>query len=255
MRRGLYRRGYLVRNCIVILFACVFAFLGDIRAATSAETGGHKDLVWAASDGMRREIYFSTNQSGEWSRPIQITNDNADNVSPSIDTTPDGTKYIFWTALDVSGPQIRYATSSGSGWSDPKTIPSLPSASTGAFGAVDKAGKIWVVFTGNDDGDDDIYFTRLIGKEWTKISLVHADNDVPDINPILEVTADKTLRVFWESYKDGGKYIRRQAAWAGKEWVEEPVKDGVNDQAAESEVADIPDFVGDKSMVFTRSYE
>ena len=244
-----------MRKSIAIWVVCMFSFLGDIQTATSAEAGGHKDMVWSASDGMRREIFFSSRQNGVWTQPVQITDDHADNISPSIDTTPDGTKYIVWTALDESGQHVRYATSSGSGWSDPKTVPGLPSASTGAFVTMDKNGMVWIVFTGNDDGDDDIYFTRLIEKKWTTISLVHADNDVPDINPFLDVTGDKTLRVYWESYGDGGKYIRRQAAWTGKGWIEEQAEDVGDGQEAEAELADLPDFVEDKSMVFTRSYQ
>ncbi|MDY0041745.1 MAG: hypothetical protein RBS57_15640 [Desulforhabdus sp.] len=213
------------------------------------------DMVWAASDGLRREIFFSTRQGGTWSQPVQITYDNADNVAPSIDTSPDGTKFVVWTAIDETGQHIRYATCSGSKWSAPSTVPGVPNNSTGAFISVDKDGIVWIAFAGNDDGDDDIYTIRMADKKWSKISLVHADNDAPDIDPFLEVSAEKTLQVFWEGFREG-QYLKLLASWTGQSWLpEERQAESPKEQIDDIEAIEIPVFVEDKSMLFTRSYQ
>lgn len=240
--------------CVFCLISLLLSFQ-ELKAENIQPATVSKDMVWVASDGLRREVFHSAWQDGAWSQPAQISHSEADKISPSMDVAKDGTRYLVWTAVDGTGHHIHYATFADKKWSDARSIPGLPSSCTGAFVTSDKDGTVWVVFSGNNDGDDDVYVTRFKDGQWTEISLVHPDNDTPDINPTLDVAANGKLTAFWEGFR-GGSYIMLQSSWNGSSWLpEQPVTGVVNELASSVEQDEIPEFVEDKSMVFIRSYK
>jgi hypothetical protein len=206
---------------------------------------------------VRREIFFSSLINQSWTEPFQITYDNSDNLSPSIERTSQGVRYVVWAALDHTGHTIRYAFSEGNGWSEPRVIPELPWTATTPFISAGPDGEIWVVFTGNNGDDDDIYYTRLAGATWTKPERVHAQNETPDINPYFEIDEIGRLLVTWEGYR-GDRYRMLRSVWNGEGWDEEVLleegaeAESSGDEPSESE---IPEFVEDRLHAFLRVYD
>lgn len=241
------------------LFCLLMTGMGWTGQTDRAETVGpaSRDLVWSASDGVRREVFFSSLINQSWTEPFQITYDNADNLSPSIDRTSQGIRYVVWGALDQTGHTIRYAFSEGNGWSAPQLIPELPWTSTTPFISAGPDGEIWVVFTGNNGDDDDIYYTRLAGATWTKPERVHAQNETPDINPYFEIDEIGRLLVTWEGYR-GDRYRMLRSVWNGEGWDEELLleesaeAESIGDEPNDSE---IPEFVEDRLHTFLRVYD
>ena len=216
----------------------------------------NKDMVWAASDGLSSEIYISSEQDGTWSEPLQVTNNNAENLVPCIDSTQDGTKYLTWASLEEGNLNVRYMTGKNAVWSEPQSIPDLPVTSTTPFVAVDKNDVVWLVFAGNSGGNDDVYCTRLVKGKWTAAARINAENNVPDINPFIEIGEDGTVQVFWQGFRDGA-YVILSSVWQQDAWSEEKRVDDEALAAIElknDEVqASLPDFVANNKTVFIRT--
>ena len=249
------QKGKMLLMCA--LMGCALIFNHNPAGATGQQSDNTKDMVWAASDGVRHAIYISTWSNNNWSDPVKVTTDNTDNITPCIDVAADGTKYLVWTTVDTKGHRIRYAVYSGNSWSAPKELPDQPEGANAPFIAVDDASVAWVVFTGNDGVDDDIYCSRFVKGAWSKPSRVNAPNQTPDMNPYIEITASNTVVATWQGFREEG-YTMLQSVWSKGKWqAEEPA--AAEDAAPAEEDATatqdtIPDFVVDKRQVFTRSY-
>lgn len=238
------------------LIGCTLILGHTLAEAADQPKDNAKDMVWAASDGVRHAIYISTWSNNNWSSPVKVTTDNTDNITPCIDVAADGTKYLVWTTVDPKGHRIRYAVFSGKAWSAPQDLPEQPEGANAPFVAVDDAGVAWVVFTGNDGVDDDIYFARLVKGKWSKAARVNAPNQTPDMNPYIEITTDNTVVATWQGFRGEG-YAMLQSVWSKGKWqAEQAVSEETlltEDNITAPEEA-LPDFVEDKRQVFTRSY-
>ncbi|MBM9538005.1 hypothetical protein [Desulfobulbus alkaliphilus] len=241
------------------LICLLLASTGWTEEVDKPETvwSASRDLIWSASDGLRREIFFSSLINQKWTEPFQVTYDNADNLTPSIDRTSRGMRYAVWAAVDQTGHIIRYAVSEKGGWSEARTIPELPWTATTPFISVGPDDDIWVVFAGNNGDSDDIYYTRLAGTAWTKPERVHAENQVPDIQPYLEIDDTGRMLLTWEGYR-GDRYRTLRSVWNGEGWGEEFLleEDGDAESALEEpSTSEIPEFVEDRLHAFLRVYD
>lgn len=244
---------------LVLPLLCISA-----GAALGQNSGGiavSRDMVWSAYEGLRREIYFSTQEKdGGWSPPLQLTDSSADNLLPCIVSTPDGRKHVVWTAMDDAHLDILYMAFDGSAWTEPQSIPNLPEQTTMPFVAADDEGVLWLVFVGNDgSGYDDVYCSHLKGGAWSEPMRVHAANDVPDVNPFIEIGRDKKIQVTWEGFRNGD-YVLLSAQWQGDGWSEEmPLAPEDTEKIYEGrkqlEEETLPEFIEDRSMLFIRSNE
>ena len=238
------------------LIGCTLIFGQTLAEAATQTKDNAKDMVWAASDGVRHAIYISTWSNNTWSAPVKVTTDNTDNITPCIDVAADGTKYLVWTTVDTKGHRIRYAVFNGNAWSAPQELPQQPEGANAPFVAVDDAGVVWVVFTGNDGVDDDIYCSRLVKGTWSKAARVHAPNQTPDMNPYIEITANNTVVATWQGFRGEG-YTMLQSVWSKGKWqTEQAVSEEaiLTEEDADEPREALPDFVEDKRQVFTRSY-
>jgi hypothetical protein len=218
-----------------------------------------RDMVWSAFDGLRHEIYFSTQKKGgEWSPPLQLTDSNADNLLPCIVTMPDGKKYVVWAAMENTRLQIMYALFDGATWTEAQVVPDLPETATMPFVAANDAGELWLVFVGNDSTrHDDIYSTHLSQGGWSKPEQVNASNDVPDINPFIEIDQDGGIQVTWEGFRNTG-YVLLFSRWQGDRWsMEQPIptedQERLQHNRKQVQEEELPDFVEDRSMLFIRT--
>ena len=191
------------------------------------------EVVWAQSDGLRLELFRSRLQGGTWNQPQQITNDNADNVHPSVDTGPDGITWLAWTAIEQGKYEIRYThTDKDGNWLEPASFPSpLPSNIAPSL-VVDGGGVIWMVWSGNDGvHNDEIYYSRFQDGKWQQPALVNQPNNVPDILPELNRDADGSRHVRWQGYRQN-RYIELESSWSHQGWTQERIVEKMSKQAA-----------------------
>lgn len=228
--------------------------------AEAAVPDGNNDrameLIWAESDGLRHEIYTSSYRSGAWGEPVMITDDNADNLKPSIDVDSKGRKWAAWTAVEGAELEIRYSVYEDGKWKKAAKLPSDLSSNTKPTIIVDDTDTPWIVWSGNNGGYDDIYYSRFIDGEWTTEKMINPANDVPDILPYLDTDDNGFPTVIWDSYVDPS-YVKFQSTWDGKKWSEPVLLSDEDYQEVLEEQPDIalPEFITDTRQVFLRVTE
>ena len=123
---------------------------------------------------------------------------------------------------------------------------------------VDGNGDTWLVWSGTDQTDDDIFFSRWKNGHWTSPLRVNTDDHWPDILPQLSLTSTGMPQVTWSGY-DGNKYSAFFMQWTGTNWGPERVADEplghLSDPMAKSAgtdmaaiISDLPEFVTDMNQ-------
>ena len=98
-----------------------------------------------------------------------------------------------------------------------KIIPTNTSSDLAASTIVDANGDTWLVWSGTDSTDDDIYYARWKEGRWTIPQRVNSDNDWPDIQPELSLNTTGLPQVTWNGF-DGQVYRQFNSEWDGKKW-------------------------------------
>jgi hypothetical protein len=239
-----------------VVFFIFFFFLpcqGKARKVVAVQ----QDLVWSQSDGLRHEIFSSTQKNGKWTTPVKVTDNNANNLHPVLETGTDGTKWLFWSAVRPNGISVQYAVFQNNAWSEPQTLPIEQHSSITPAALADTNGGVWLVWAGNDGGNDDIYFSRFQKKTWTEPKIVHASNEVPDIKPEIAYNEEGKIEVDWigfrsNTYKKLASVYTDNTGWsAEQEKLESEEEDVQNEEEQETE---LPSFLPSDSQFFLKIY-
>ncbi len=182
-----------------LVLTCSLALPGLSNGKTA--TAVQQDLVWSKSDGLRHEIFSSTQKDGAWTDSVKITDNNANNLHPVIEIGDDGSKWLFWSAVRPSGISIEYAIFKNNKWSAPQILPLEQNSSIAPSVLADNNGGVCLVWAGNDGGNDDIYFSWLQEKKWTDPKIIHAANEVPDIKPEIAYNEEGKIEVSWIGFR------------------------------------------------------
>lgn len=243
---------------LALLGLCLWAGPALAREAP-AKAAVSRDMVWTVSSGNWRAIYFSSQDTrGRWTKPVQLSEDGVDSLLPCIVAGPAGKKYAVWVIRDELRLTIAYAVFAAHAWSEVRLVPDLPEEATMPFVAVDNAGVLWLVFAGNDGAtQDDIYCMRLRQGKWSRPEQVNFGNDVPDINPCIEIDRKGAIQITWEGFRDGA-YVLLTSRFAGDGWTEEQALstgelERLQQQRQQFSEESVPNFVADRSMLFIRS--
>ncbi|MCW5214672.1 hypothetical protein VU13_05145 [Desulfobulbus sp. US5] len=158
------------RHAIQLFVFFVFILALPCQGKTEKAAAVQQDVVWSQSDGLRYEIFTSTQKDGEWTTPVKITDNNANNLHPVLEIGSDGIKWLFWSAVRPSGISVQYAMMQNNGWSEPQTLPIEQHSAITPAALADTKGRVWLVWAGNDGGNDDIYFSHYQEKALERSS-------------------------------------------------------------------------------------
>ncbi|MBN1223233.1 MAG: SGNH/GDSL hydrolase family protein [Candidatus Aminicenantes bacterium] len=81
----------------------------------------------------------------------------------------------------------------------------------------DSANRIWVVWTGNTDRRDGIYFSFYDGLQWTPARRLDNDTQFPQILPDVGLGPEGLPLATWCAF-DGSDYEIYSASWDGRSW-------------------------------------
>lgn len=250
--------GLLFRVGIFMILTVSWATAASLDEAVPGEgNDADMEIIWAESDGLRHEIFVSSYRSGVWTEPVMITDDNADNLQPSIDVDSSGKKWAVWSAVEEGELELRYSIFEDGKWNKVMNLPSELSSNIKPSIIVDGKDDPWVVWSGNNGDLDDIYFSRYVDGEWTEEQRVHAANEVPDILPYLDTDENGFPTVIWDSYI-GESYKKLQSTWNGEKWVEPlllPSEAETQETTIEELDITLPEFITDTRQVFLRVFE
>ncbi|WP_417913518.1 TolB family protein [Candidatus Electronema sp. JM] len=214
-----------------------------------------KELAWSQSDGLRDEIYASSFRNGAWSDPVKLTDDNANKLHPALAVGPDGSRWVFWSAVAPDSISIGYTMAAKDGaWSQPSVMDTKGSSAITPSALIDSSGTLWLVWAGNDGGQDEIYCRRWVGSAWQEPELVNKANEVPDIKPIISQNAQGQIEVRWQGFRSG-KYVPLVAVYAKDHWSAEQQTEAVDNAAqVQKERQELPEFVPAASQYSLKTF-
>ncbi len=243
-----------------LLFIMVFFTVPESGFAQSDSltdrAGEQYELAWSGSDGLRHELYTSSFTGETWTDPVQITNNNANNLHPVIDMGADGTKWIFWSAVRPDGISIEYAIFRDSTWSEVQKMNFEQDSSITPSILIDTDNVVWLVWAGNSGNLDEIYFSRYRNDAWEKEKIINQANSVPDIKPIIALNDQGEIEVRWQGFREG-QYKSLFSVHTAKGWSVEkelPREEQEKEEAKiqENEKIQLPAFMREESQYFLK---
>jgi hypothetical protein len=118
---------------------------------------------------------------------------------------------------DGEANAVRAASWSGEYWGAVETVaPAVHEAQLALSSTVLDDGSWLLVWAAVHEGDDDIFWSRRHGGEWSEPQKVHPDNDVPDIVPAVVAVPGGALAAW--SWFDGNDYRLLLAHFDGEKW-------------------------------------
>lgn len=158
--------------------------------SSSSESSGMEDY----------EIFFKTSHDhgATWSSATQLTDNQADDLRPSIIQLTNGTIILVWQSNSLGNHDILcMTTTDGTSWSDPIQLTTDPEPDKGPHFTQIKDGTIWVTWTSRRTGDYEIFYKTYNGT-WSNDKRRTYDT-LTDTNPWILQTIDDTIMIFWAS--------------------------------------------------------
>mgnify|MGYP001827810740 FL=1 len=212
-----YRQKYLVYLVIFWLGFSACAFQGLAGQKKAEDQSVH--IVWAEPTGHEYAIFYSSKNSGEWSRPVKLSDNDKLNVTPAIVFDPTDIGWVVWAALEGSEIYLYYQRLRNQKWDRETKIDTGLSSNTSPTLLVDRLGTIWLAWAGNSGQNDEIFFSRWINGDFeTPIQITY--NLVPDVLPVLSMDETNRMpRIDWLQFCDSGN-CPYYSKWTGDAWSE-----------------------------------
>ena len=182
----------------------------------------YTDGAW----GIDTEIMYTSSVDGiTWTNATIVSDDgtnwnNGSSIFAEIAVDITNQIHVVWEdetdgvwGIDV---EIMYASNDGSGWTNATVISDDGTNWNDGYSnhpdiAVDKTGKINVVWSDNTDGawggDDEIMYSFNNGAGWSNVTIISDDgilwNDGASYDPQLAIDNEGTIHVVWDDYTDG----------------------------------------------------
>jgi len=189
--------------------------------AMAIDASGNIHMVWHEflMDGTGNyEIFYSRWNGTDWSTPVNISNTAGRSTFPAISVDTSGKLHVIWADLSPGQSELLYNHWDGENWSKPVTISTNfgeRESSVSAI-AVDASGNPHVVWTDNNQGQFEIFYSRWNGTGWSKA--VNISNNVGDSHiPTIAVNASGHPHVVWND-NTHGNYEIFYSRWDGISW-------------------------------------
>ncbi|MFB3907339.1 MAG: hypothetical protein ACE15D_02950 [Candidatus Eisenbacteria bacterium] len=181
----------------------------------------------------------------EWQEDVKISSFPMWSLTgPAIATGPDSKVHIVWSEQigEDLGDQVFYRSGHGDDW-DPVVQLSDSDGTSYPAVAVDREGRVHVVWSDWASGMDGIFYRRFESGEWTPIERINDYNGRTADHPRLAADPDGTVHLVWQQgdfYPPPTFSNIYYSHWDGAVWSpQEPLTEGI-DSAQEPAIAVAP---------------
>jgi hypothetical protein len=210
------RLSHFHANKALFLATRIFFFDCPLPSAIAVDYNGDTYVAWKDLSTGNYEIFFSRSNDGghTWSNELNLSNNSADSVKPSIELDEDGNIYVLWFELkDNHRIQEIYFTRSTDGgvtFSEPFLISNVPNLSSMPVIAIDENNNLnvaWANFPINRYREK-ILFTRSIdgGDSWT-VPVTASGTNTAAHYPSIAVGIEGYVYLVWEEEINGKRKI------------------------------------------------
>lgn len=139
----------------------------------------------------------------DWSPDARLTYDDKDDWMPSVTTAVNGDIWVVWRKTELVGSgfdyNVYYKVYNGLSWSNDTRL-TWDSISEDTYPEIMAAsdGKIWVVWTSNKTGDQNLFYKVLDGAAWSNDTQL-TTHLYADVFPSIMQSGDGKIWVVWTS--------------------------------------------------------
>ncbi len=190
-------------------YVCLFALLLLLKPSIAQDEAKQEmpldaDMVWHESQSDLRTIVISLYRDGQWGQPQKIYQTKSFVSSAVSSTLQDGRKIVFWSEDQKEKTKLYFTVQQSLGdmsrWSEPLLLPFKCRECLAATAVLDFYGNLWLFWTDNASGHDDVFYSIYTNGQWASVEQVNAKNQVPDILPISNLNDQGQVEVQWQSY-------------------------------------------------------
>jgi hypothetical protein len=172
----------------------------NVAPRIALDSSGHSHVVWQGSNG-RNQVFYATNEGGNWSEPLLISTTSSGNGSPQLVVGADDQVHAVWDGYDPGGEEkdVYYATRTGGSWSTPETLSPGSTNDSQPQLAVEPGGGVHVVWQGYDGTTDRAWYTTGTAGSWSAPEIVSpgtTGNSVPQV----ALDPGNHAHVVWQGY-------------------------------------------------------
>lgn len=222
------RRRLTIMVCGAYLF-CGFA-LTDLRA--ELDSAPLAELVWFERTDDKWLLKFSSSDGESWSDPKRLYESKESLTTPGLGTDQHGNKLLIWTEQRRNKTILKFMRRPrGQEWQDAELFSDAGRENYGPTIVYDQSNTAWVFWASTRKDLSDIYVSQMTSAGWTKPSLVHAENDVPDIGPVASLTDEGNVKVVWTHFSLAqGGYIQKDVEFEVDSAVEKKMVDLITEE-------------------------
>ena len=179
-----------------LLAIALYSFSSHVLAADPRAI-----LVWSIFDG-EHHIVSSSLVEEQWSEPVAIHSSDNLIVTPSLAKSDDGQTILVWSQQQQGGMEIFQSLFSDGEWSEAEPLVDKGSENLNPNILNDGQGGLWLFWSGNNGGLDDIYYKNKTAgdAEWSETQQLNAPNEAPDYKPIAELDQFGDILVRWQTF-------------------------------------------------------
>ncbi len=157
-------------------------------------------IAWSSSRTGNNEIFckVSADHGSSWSSDTQLTFSASRDLKPALCQAANGSIWMMWSSDRSGGYDLYYKISSdyGASWSNSVRLTTHPSLDKSPALLQARDGRLWVFWSSDRAGDDDIFYTIYNGTAWSAKVRILASSDL-DTSPFALETVDRMIYVFW----------------------------------------------------------
>lgn len=194
------------------------------KSAAALDASGRLWIFWSENKAWKQmkampdfEIWARSYLDGKFSEPVNLSQNQANDVSPVATSDAKGRVWVAWQGVREGVFRVLARRQAGSGWSDEERVSSQAGSCWTPAIAASKDGRVTVAWDTYDKGDYDVWVRSYVDDGKPESARPVANSTLYEARPSLAYDGQGRLWVCWEQ---GG------ATW-GKDWGAYDNKDGI----------------------------
>ena len=199
--------------------------ISAIDLCAICDTNDILHIVWRRDLNHNYEIFYkkSTNLGTSWSSTYRLTFNPGHSEEPQLMKDTSNNIYVSWIDQTYGDNDVVYkkSTNAGSSWSSVHRLTWAPGWANSLFTCDDKSGNIYLFWSDNMSGAEEIYQKKSSngGTTWSPIRRMTWTTDLSR-HSFVVVTPNDNLHIAWADYPMlNGEIFYKKSTDGGVNWI------------------------------------
>lgn len=208
----------------------------------SLSTAAPACFAWANNDGKGEiNIYVSTTKKGRWQVPLQLTQNQSINITPTTSIDSNDKIAVVWIRRGDDTSSVVGVELEEGGITPEFEVPVPYTSNYSPSIVFDHTGHLWAAWSSYNGKTEDIYVSFRNNAQWNAPLQLSDNSTAPNILPTMFMSNDGYPIVSWQGLK--GKNSHKYAlSWNGEKWIpaENNLAKTIDSSYGNAQVSDIP---------------